>query len=123
MIGTLINFSTVIVGGTLGLAISGRLPERIKVIVVAAIGLMTIVLGVSAAIQTENALIPLVALVIGAISGELLDIDKGVNHLGNWLKQRFDKAGDGQNFTTAFVIASLQFCVGPLTNCFILLSH
>lgn len=115
MIGTLINFSTVIVGGTLGLAISGRLPERIKVIVVAAIGLMTIVLGVSAAIQTENALIPLVALVIGAISGELLDIDKGVNHLGNWLKQRFDKAGDGQNFTTAFVIASLQFCVGPLT--------
>jgi hypothetical protein len=56
-----------------------------------------------------------VALVIGAISGELLDIDKGVNHLGNWLKQRFDKAGDGQNFTTAFVIASLQFCVGPLT--------
>lgn len=115
MLGTLINFSTVIVGGTLGLLIGGRLPERLKVIVVAAIGLMTIVLGVSSAIQTENALIPLVALVLGAIIGELINIDKGINHLGDWLKQHFDKAGDGQNFTTAFVIASLQFCVGPLT--------
>ncbi len=115
MIGTLINFSTVIAGGTLGLLIGARLPERIKVIVVAAIGLMTIVLGVSAAIQTENALIPLVALVLGAISGELLDIDRGINRLGDWLKGRFDRVGSGPNFTTAFVIASLQFCVGPLT--------
>lgn len=114
--GTLINFATVMVGGTLGLIVGGRLPERIKVIVISAIGLMTIVLGVSAAIQTENALIPLLALVIGAIIGELLDIDKGINSLGDWLKQRFDRTGnDEQNFTTAFVIASLQFCVGPLT--------
>lgn len=115
MIGTLINFATVILGGTLGLIIGGHLPERIKVIVVTAIGLMTIVLGVSSAILTENALIPLVALVLGAIIGELLDIDKGINSLGDWLKLRFDKAGSGQNFTTAFVVASLQFCVGPLT--------
>lgn len=115
MLGTLINFCTVIVGGILGLLIGGRLPERLKVLVVAAIGLMTIVLGVSEAIQTENALIPLVALVLGAISGELINIDRGITHLGDWLKKRFDRAGDGQNFTTAFVIASLQFCVGPLT--------
>lgn len=115
MIGTLINFTTVIIGGILGLFIGGRLPERMKVIVISAIGLMTIVLGVSAAIQTENALIPLLALVLGAIIGELIDIDKSINRLGDWLKQRFDKKGSEQNFTTAFVIASLQFCVGPLT--------
>src|SRR6266568_6939079 len=115
MIGTLINFTTVIIGGILGLFVGGRLPERIKVIVISAIGLMTIVLGVSAAIQTENALIPLLALVLGAIIGELIDIDKGINRLGEWLKQRFDKKDSEQNFTTAFVIASLQFCVGPLT--------
>lgn len=115
MLGTLINFATVIVGGMLGLLIGGHLPERIKVIVIAAIGLMTVVLGVSAAIQTENALIPLVALVLGAIIGELIDINKSINHLGDWLKRRFERVGDGQNFTTAFVIASLQFCVGPLT--------
>lgn len=115
MIGTLINFAAVIVGGTLGLLIGGHLPERIKGIVVAVLGLMTIVLGVSAALQTENALIPLVALVLGAIAGELIGIERGIHGLGEWLKRHVARAGDGQNFSTAFVIASLQFCVGPLT--------
>lgn len=115
MIGTLINFTTVMIGGVLGLLIGGRLSERIKSIVISTLGLMTVVLGVSSAIRTENALIPLLALVVGAILGELLNIDEGINRLGDWLKQRFDRSGGEQNFTTAFVIASLQFCVGPLT--------
>jgi len=115
VIGTLINFSTVIVGGLLGLAIGNRLPERIKVIVISAIGLITLVIGISSAIKTENALIPLLALVSGAVIGELIDIDKGINLLGDWLKKRFSNPENQQNFTTAFVIASLQFCVGPLT--------
>jgi uncharacterized protein len=115
MIGTLINFATVMVGGFLGLVIGSRLPERIKTIVVAAIGLITIVLGVAQAIKTENPLIPLLALVIGSVIGELIDIDRGFNTLGDWLKKRFERVGSEQNFTLAFVLASLQFCVGPLT--------
>ncbi|HEY5004023.1 MAG TPA: DUF554 family protein, partial [Ktedonobacteraceae bacterium] len=115
MIGTLINFSLVMVGGLLGLAIGSRLPDRIKTIVISAIGLMTLVIGVSSAIKTENPLIPLLSLVVGAVLGELIDIDKGINALGEWLKKRFTRPESQQNFTTAFVIASLQFCVGPLT--------
>ena len=115
MIGTFINFATVMVGGLLGLLIGSHLPERIKTIVIAALGLITIVLGVSEAIKTENPLIPLLALVIGSIIGELIDIDRGINTLGDWLKKRFDRPGSTQKFTLAFVLASLQFCVGPLT--------
>ncbi|GER87937.1 hypothetical protein KDW_20990 [Dictyobacter vulcani] len=115
MTGTLINFATVMVGGVLGLLIGERLPERIKTIVIAAIGLITVVMGISSGISTKNALIPLLALVIGSVIGELINIDKGINWLGDWLKKRFSRADSPQNFTTAFVIASLQFCVGPLT--------
>jgi uncharacterized protein len=115
VIGTLINFSLVMVGGLLGLAIGSRLPDRIKTIVISAIGLMTLIIGISAAIKTENPLIPLLSLVIGAVIGELIDIDKGINALGDWLKKRFTRPESQQNFTAAFVIASLQFCVGPLT--------
>ncbi len=115
MIGTLINFATVMVGGILGLIIGGRLPERIKGIVVSGLGLITIVIGTSSAIRTANPLIPLLALVIGSVIGELINIDKGINWLGEQLKKRFDRTGSEHNFTTAFVIASLQFCVGPLT--------
>src|SRR5258708_15395793 len=115
MIGTLINFATVMVGGTLGLLIRGRLPDRLKTIVISAIGLITLAIGTASAIKTENALIPLLALVIGSVIGEGIDIDKWINHLGDWLKRRFEKPGSEQNFTMAFVLASLQFCVGPLT--------
>jgi len=116
MIGTLINFATVMLGGFFGLLVGGRLPERVKSIVISGLGLITIVIGVSSAIKTANALIPLLALVIGSIIGELINIDKGINWLGDRLKERFERPGGGeQNFTAAFVIASLQFCVGPLT--------
>ncbi|MBE3561598.1 MAG: DUF554 domain-containing protein, partial [Ktedonobacteraceae bacterium] len=77
--------------------------------------LITIALGAAAAIKTENALIPLLALVLGSVLGELIDIDRWINKLGDWLKKRFDRPGSEQNFTLAFVLASLQFCVGPLT--------
>lgn len=117
MIGTLLNFATVMVGGVFGLVIGERLSERIKTIVISALGLITIVIGVSSAIKTENLLIPLLSLVIGSIIGEMIDIDKGINWLGDWLKKRFSRIGGDseQNFTLAFVLASLQFCVGPLT--------
>lgn len=115
MIGTLINFVTVMVGGTLGLLLGGRLSDGLKTIVISAIGLFTLAIGMSSAIKTQNALIPLLALVIGSLIGESIDIDKRLNLLGDWLKQRFERPGSQQNFTLAFVLASLQFCVGPLT--------
>ncbi len=115
MIGTLINFTTVMVGGTLGLLLGARFPDRFKTIVISAIGLMTLALGMTAALKTENALIPLLALVFGSLAGEGIDIDRWINHLGDWLKRQFERPGSRQNFTLAFVLASLQFCVGPLT--------
>lgn len=115
MTGTLINFVAIMAGGLLGLLIGARLSDAIKTIVIAAIGLMTLTLGMGAALKTQNPLIPLVALVLGAIIGQAIDIDGWLNHLGDWLKQRFERPGSGDNFTLAYVLASLQFCVGPLT--------
>jgi uncharacterized membrane protein YqgA involved in biofilm formation len=115
MIGTILNFATVMVGSVLGLLIGNKLPERIKAIVISGIGLITLALGTAAAIKTQNAIIPLLAIVLGSVIGELINIDKGINWLGDWLKKRFDRPESEQNFTFAFVLASLQFCVGPLT--------
>ncbi len=114
-LGTLLNFGTVIIGALLGLLIGDRLPERVRQIVVYSIGLITLVLGMGSGLKTENALIPLLSLVIGSVIGELINIDLGLNRLGDWLKRRFERPEAQQDFTAAFVIASLQFCVGPLT--------
>ncbi len=115
MIGTLLNTAAVVVGSCLGLLLGGRLPDGTKTIVVSSIGLFVIAIGVASAIKTENPLIPLVALVLGSLVGEAIDLDRRITQLGDWLKQRFDRSGGKQNFTLGFVLASLQFCVGPLT--------
>jgi uncharacterized protein len=113
--GTWINFAAVMTGGLLGLLIGARLSDSVKDGVIVAIGLMTIVLGLGSASRTANPLIPLIALVLGSMCGEALDLDTRINRFGDWLKQRFDRTESGGNFTLAFILASLQFCVGPLT--------
>ena len=124
MIGTFLNVGTVLVGTALGTLVGGRLPDRFRETVMHVLGLFTLLLGVDAGLQafqpplTEAAprfavLLILGSLLVGGLVGELAGIDQGLNRAGDALKARF---GRGQaRFTEGFVIASLVFCVGPLT--------
>jgi uncharacterized membrane protein YqgA involved in biofilm formation len=114
MTGTLLNVVTVLIGASIGVLLGSRFPERIRQTVMAGLGIMTLIVGVSMAIP-GNALIVLFSLLIGGIVGELLDIDGKLNALGRWLEARFAREGDEGNFTKGFVTASLVFCVGPMT--------
>jgi len=62
MIGTLLNIATVLLGGSLGLFLGGRLPERLKGTVTAGMGLFTAVIGVQMFLKTQNPLIVLGSL-------------------------------------------------------------
>ena len=119
MIGTILNAITVAIGSALGLLIGGRLPERIQSSVVTGLGLVTLVVGVQNAAQSGNIIIPLLSIAVGAILGELADLDARLKALGGWLQHRFGGGeGDGEaraRFINGFVTASLVFCVGPLT--------
>ncbi len=74
-LGTMINTATVLAGGGLGLLIGNRIPDRIRVIIVQVIGLVTIAIGLRDVISTDNMVFPLVGMVLGAIIGELLRIE------------------------------------------------
>lgn len=123
MTGTLINAAAVLAGTVLGTLLGGRLPERIRETVMHGLGLFTLVLGVSQGLEafrppladvTRGAvLIILGSVLVGGVLGELLRIEGGLDRAGEALKGRF---GRGQaRFTEGFVVASLVFCVGPLT--------
>src|SRR5581483_4353755 len=114
MTGTIINVITVLIGASIGVLLGERFPERIRQTVMAGLGIMVLVVGLSMAIP-GNALIVLFSLLIGGIAGELADIDGKLNTLGKWLEARWAREGDAGNFTRGFVTASLVFCVGPLT--------
>ena len=118
MTGTFLNIATVLIGGTLGLLFGARIPERFKSTVIAGMGLFTFAMGVQMFLKTENPLIVLGALLIGALLGEWWRIEDGLRNLGALLEKRFardDSAEGSARFVRGFLTASLLFCVGPMT--------
>ncbi len=120
MIGTIINIIAILIGGLIGVVAGNRLPERVQSTVMAGLGLMTAVIGMSMAITSANILIPLFSILVGGILGELIGIDAALNRFGNWLEHRYGaQLGQGKvagwSVTRGFVTASLVFCVGPMT--------
>ena len=115
MIGTLINVGTVLVGGTLGLMLGSRLPERIRETLMNGIGLVTLVIGVQMALSTKNILYVLGSVLLGGLIGEALRLDDRLQSLASRLESRVVGKNEGGLFARAFITASLVFCVGPMT--------
>ncbi|MEE1024816.1 MAG: DUF554 domain-containing protein [Acutalibacteraceae bacterium] len=113
MIGVIVNTITVIIGSIIGMLGGKLVPERVNKAVMVAIGLCTVYIGVDGALAGSNTLILIISLVLGTIVGTLIDIDKGINWLGDTMGKRF-KSQKG-NFAEGFVTASLVFCIGSMT--------
>jgi uncharacterized membrane protein YqgA involved in biofilm formation len=111
--GTLLNATTVLIGGLLGTFLGSRLSLRFQDLMFGALGLFTIVIGIADALKTQNPLILLGSLFIGGLIGEALRIEERLNGMGNWLQKRL--ARHSSTFSEAFITSSLVFCVGPLT--------
>lgn len=79
------------------------------------LALCVLLIGISGALEGENTLIAILSIVTGAIIGELIDIDRRLNHLGQLLEARFSKGQGEQTVARAFVTSSLLFCVGAMT--------
>ena len=112
-IGTAINVLAVLAGGGIGTLAGARLPEGMRSTAMQAIGIVTLLVGVSHFMELDNVLVPLVSVIVGLAVGELLDLDAQLRRLGDRLEERFSK-GESP-VSRAFVTTSLLFCVGPLT--------
>ena len=110
--GTLVNVLAIIAGSLIGLLINKNLPKKITTIVFQGIGLFTIILGISMALKTNNFLIMIFSIVIGAIIGELLNIESKIESFGDVLKNRLKSKNE--KFTEGFVTSFLLFCMGSL---------
>ncbi len=111
--GTLINALTVLIGGTIGALIGDRLPKRIHEALFGALGLFTVLIGLMSAFTTKNPLILLGSILLGVLVGEALNLERGLQRLGDWAQKKL--ARPGSTVSEAFVTASLIFCVGPLS--------
>lgn len=116
MIATLVNCGVIIVGCIVGLFIKGGIPERFNKIIMNGLALCAMFIGFSGALEGNNTIITIVSMAVGALIGELIDIDKWLNKLGETIQKKLDK-GDGKESRIAegFVNASLLFCVGAMS--------
>jgi len=114
-LGTLINTIAILVGGGVGLLFGDRIADRVRTTVVQVIGLVTLALGLRDALGTQNMMLPLVGMVIGAMIGELLNVEGRLDSVGRVLRNRFARPGTDYRFVEGFVTSTLLFCIGPLT--------
>ena len=128
-LGTALNVVTVVVGTVIGALAGSRIPGRLRETVMMTLGLLTAAIGVREILPTQEFPLVLGAVLLGAVVGELLRIEAGLHALGDVLQRRFGGVDDLEvavpemtipephraRFTEGFVIASLVFCVGPLT--------
>jgi uncharacterized membrane protein YqgA involved in biofilm formation len=113
MLGTYVNVVAVVVGSLIGLVLHQRFPEKLKRIGFQAIGLCVLVLGTSMALKTDKFLILIFSLLIGAITGEALGLDRHIERFGEWLKARIGSTND--QFSEGLVSAFLLYCMGAMT--------
>jgi uncharacterized protein len=113
LLGTFVNVGAVVVGSLVGLLVHLKLPKRLTAVAFQGIGLFTLFIGFTMAAKTRSLIILVFSIVLGAILGELLAIDKHLNRFGEWLKGRLGSGNE--RFAEGMVTAFLLFCMGSMT--------
>ena len=121
--GTIINALAVVAGGVFGMAIKGGLPKRVSDLLMQALGLCTMFIGMTGAISgmmkiedgvlvSQGTMLLIASLGIGAVVGELLDIEGKMEQLAERIKKMVHS--DDNRFIEGFVANALVICVGAM---------
>lgn len=123
-LGTIINIAGILLGGILGLCFGKLLKERHQQTLIRVCGVSTLFIGIGGALEgmlsvngdgvvSGSGMMIVVCLSLGALIGELLNIEDGFERFGQWLKLKTGNAKDKQ-FVEGFVTASLTVCIGAM---------
>jgi uncharacterized membrane protein YqgA involved in biofilm formation len=112
LLGTIVNGLCIIMGTLIG-KVFHKIPQRMKETVMSGIGLAVIVLGLQMSFKSQQFLIVILSLVLGAVIGEWIDLDCKLNQMGNWLENKLG-AKEGNSISQGFVTATLIFVIGAM---------
>ena len=123
-LGTIINVAAIVVGGLFGMFFGKFIGERHRDTLCKACGLSVIFIGAAGAFKgmfsvTDGKIVYggdfliVGCLALGALVGELANIEGGFERFGAWLKKKTRSTGDN-NFIEGFVSASFTVCIGAM---------
>lgn len=124
-LGTLLNALGILVGGILALALRRQFSPHVQVGLKGALGILVVFIGLkttwtsiggSLGTVAKQLIIVILALTLGRLTGRLLHLQKGLNRLGQYAKERFSKANPDQpqRWSEGFITCTILFCVGPM---------
>ena len=123
-LGTIINAAAIAAGGVLGSFFGRFLTPQSQDTLMKTCGVCVLFLGVNGAMEgfmtvqgsalvSGRTMLVIASLALGALIGELLDIEDWLERFGEWLKERTGSSGDNR-FVDGFVTASLTVCIGAM---------
>lgn len=123
-LGAAINAAGILAGGLLGRFGGKLLTERFRETVGKACGVSVLIIGISGAMEgmlsvadaklvSGGSMLLVLSLALGALAGELCNIDGLFERFGKWLREKTGNARDTQ-FVEGFVTASLTVCIGAM---------
>jgi uncharacterized membrane protein YqgA involved in biofilm formation len=125
MIGTILNAAAILVGGALGLTkvrdLSPTAQSRLKI----TMGAFTVWIGLSISCSGfhgsfrqigKELVIALLALILGRLAGRALRLQRTLNQLGRYAKQKFAQAQTAadRRVSDGFITGTILFCAGPI---------
>ncbi len=117
-LGSIVNFIAIFVMAIVGNLLKKGIPDKIIKAITLVIGLFNVYIAFDGMFLGEgviNALVIIISLLIGVIIGELIDIDKAMNKLGEFAQKKLSKSQDkNNNFSQSFISSTLLFCVGAM---------
>jgi len=114
LLGAIVNCLVVLAGGLIGAILKRGISERVGSTVMSGLALCVIYIGISGALEGSNVLLTIVSIAIGGVAGELFDLDRRLDRLGQLIDRKFTKEGQQQSLAQGFVTASLLFGVGAM---------
>ena len=115
MIGVFVNTAAIIVGSIIGMVFKKAIPHKISKAIMVALGMCVMYVGIDGVLAGDDPIITVISMVIGGTIGTLIDVDKQLTRLGEWIGGRF-KSSDGENTVAEGIVSgALVFCIGAMT--------
>ena len=115
MFAVFVNMALVLVGSAVGLLLKNRFSERMGQAVMKGLGLCTMGIGMSSLLGGKDTLCTIICVALGTILGEWLNIEKGMDDLGELLRRKLINGGGNSRFVEGFVNATVLYCVGAMS--------
>lgn len=121
MIGPIVNGTAVIIGGLFGASIGKKIPARVREALPMTFGCASMGIGIALIMKVNSIPSVVLALLLGSLIGEIVQLEKGIENLSLKLRKFVDKPKPNQqlissheDFIEKYVALVVLFCASGM---------